>query len=122
MESVQPGKTINEQSGAKVVYIVVYESQFEGQTLMGIYSTEEAAEQALQQATDEDSSGYSVKEIAMDRPAVWDLLNNARKVKVKPKAAARKRETARELNAAADRRRQQRVVDRDGSIRMIGHR
>ena len=77
MESVQP---INEQNGAKV-YIVVYETQYEGQTLMGIYSSEEAAKQALQQATaDSDSTAYSVKEIAMDQSPNWDLVSKSRSI------------------------------------------
>ena len=99
MESIRTKQTINEQSGAKV-YVLVHQSyQYEPQTIMGIYSSVEAAQQALdadtaayadddtartrpRYADDDtdiprgpDNSYFKIKEIVMDQPASWYLLD-----------------------------------------------
>jgi len=65
MESVQP--PLKAQSGT--VYAIIYEVDYEGQRLLGIYSTSEAAQQALAKFGDDDD--YSIKELALNQPASW---------------------------------------------------
>jgi hypothetical protein len=64
MEAVQPP-----QSQSSVVYAIIYEVDYEGQRLLGIYSTSEAAQQALAKFGDDDD--YSIKELALNQPASW---------------------------------------------------
>jgi len=74
MEAVQP--QLKAQSGT--VYAIIYEVPYEGQRLLGIYSTSEAAQQALGEFGAEDDydrrsdDDYSIKELALNQKADWN--------------------------------------------------
>ncbi len=66
MEAVQP--PLKAQSGT--VYAIIYEVPYEGQRTLGIYSTSEAAQQALAEYGDgADGDDFSIKELALNQPA-----------------------------------------------------
>jgi len=76
MEAVQlPANKFGEwehedrQTNTNKVYAIIYEVDYEGQRLLGIYSTSEAAQQALAKFGDDDD--YSIKELALNQPASW---------------------------------------------------
>lgn len=95
MESIQSSKTINEQSGSKV-YALVFEHDIGELTIYGIYSTPQAAQQALKEeaAPTRDrpgegikfnlaygTEGFSIRMLPIDQIANINFVNNARKVK-----------------------------------------
>lgn len=100
MESIQPDKTINEQSGAKV-YALVYQHDIGELVIYGIYSTPQAAQEALEEenAPTRNRPGeglkynlsygdpnFSIRVLPLDQISNINFVNNARKVKVKPRA------------------------------------
>lgn len=100
MESIQPDKTINEQSGAKV-YALVFQHDIGELVIYGIYSTPQAAQRALEEeaAPTRDrpgegikfnlgygTEGFSIRVLPLDQISNINFVNNARKVKVKPRA------------------------------------
>ena len=71
-EAIQPS-----QGQSSVVYAIIYEIPYEGQRTLGIYTTSEAAQQALDEYLDgevdvaDTKDYYSVKELALNQPATW---------------------------------------------------
>ena len=66
----------NEQSESKV-WVVFYNEQYSGQVMIGIYTSPEAAQKALNDyLADEgdDTDGYFVKEVSLNQPADWYYL------------------------------------------------
>lgn len=57
------------------VYAIIWEAPYEGQRTLGIYTTSEAAQQALAEYVDHSygdaADDYSVKELALNEPANW---------------------------------------------------
>ena len=68
---------MNEQTNTTKVYAIIWEAPYEGQRTLGIYTTSEAAQQALAEYVEGEDEGrvnphdYSVKELALNQPATW---------------------------------------------------
>lgn len=61
------------------VYAIIWEAPYEGQRTLGIYTSRDAAEAALQEyltAEDDDYSHHddyiSIKELALNEPVEWN--------------------------------------------------
>lgn len=69
--------SMNEQTNTTKVYAIIWEAPYEGQRPLGIYTTSEAAQQALDEYLDgevdvaDTKDYYSVKELAFNQPASW---------------------------------------------------
>ena len=68
---------MNEQTNTTKVYAIIWEAPYEGQRTLGIYTTSEAAQQAMAEYVEGEYEGigssndYSVKELALNQPATW---------------------------------------------------
>ena len=69
-EAIQPS-----QGQSSVVYAIIWEAPYEGQRTLGIYTTSEAAQQAMAEYMEAEYDGadtkdyYSVKPLALNQPA-----------------------------------------------------
>lgn len=64
---------MNEQTNTTKVYAIIWEAPYEGQRTLGIYTSRDAAEAALQEyLTAEDDDYLSIKELALNEPAEWN--------------------------------------------------